>query len=112
MGRAYPEIAKEHHLYIEGHIKGIYNYFLFNVGTGNLKPFDNLKVYEQLAHQFWMTVVFWPMQLAFRGKKGIIEDKLAAIWGLITPYLTEKGKMNLEQIIAANEKMRPAVFVK
>ena len=112
MGRAYPEIAKHHHIYIEDNLKGIYNYFIFNVGTGNLKPFDNLKVYEQLAHQFWMTAVFWHMQLAFRGKTGAIEEKLAAVWGVVTPYLTEKGKANLELIIGDNEKIRPALLKK
>jgi len=112
MGRAYPEIGQQHHAYVAGHIEGIKNYFLFNVGTGNLKPFENLAVYEQLAQQFWMTVVFWPMQLVFRGEEGVVEEKLATVWAVVTPYLTDKGKANLEQIVRNNEKMRPALLKK
>lgn len=105
LNRAYPAIAERHHPYVEGHIKGIYNYFIFNVGSGNLQSFDNLEVYEKLAHQFWMTIVFFRTQLAFRGKTGTQEEMRTDAWALVFPYLTEKGKNQLQHIIDNNKKI-------
>ena len=94
--RAYPEIAEQHQTHIENQIQGLYNYFLFNVGSGNLQSFNSSKIYEQLAHQTWITVAFWPMQLAVRGKKSNIADMLDAVWTQLQPYITEKGRENFQ----------------
>lgn len=90
--RAYPFLAKKHYQHIENQIEGIYRGFLFNEGMGNLKSQASSIVYKQVAHQFWLCIVFWLMQLAVRGRQGTVEDMTAAAWTLIHPYLTEKGQ--------------------
>lgn len=96
--RAYPDLEKRHHQHIEEQISGLYNYFLFNIGSGNLKVIEDANIYRHLARQFWMTMVFWPMQLAVRGKKGSVEQMVESAWIQLVPYLTKKGKENLNHI--------------
>ena len=104
MNRSYPEIAKDHHPYVEGHIQGVFNYFIYNVGSGNLKSVDDISDYKRLAHRFWMTAAFWPMQLAFRGKIGNQKEMLASVWELIAPYFTKKGKEKYKHFALKNTK--------
>lgn len=98
--RGYPEIAERHHPYIQGHIDGIYQYLLFNVGSGHLQDYENMIVYEQLAHKLWMTVVFWPTQLKFRGAASSVDEMMASVWSLVHPYLTKQGTEYLKNILA------------
>ena len=56
------------------------------------------KIYEQLATQYWQTVVFWRTQMAVRGETSTQEKMVQAAWFLVLPYLTEEGKKELVSI--------------
>jgi hypothetical protein len=45
-----------------------------------------------------MNLVFWPLQLAIRGKKGNLEEMAEATWLMVAPYITENGKQNYSHI--------------
>lgn len=96
--RAFPAIAKKHHQHIEGQINGLEKSFNYNVDLGHLSRQDTSTIYRHLARQFWLSTVFWLMQLAVRGKKGTVEEMTQAAWMLVYPYATEKGKTNFEEI--------------
>ncbi len=95
LNRSYPKLAIRHQEHIQSQIDGIFNTFIFNVGCAFLKQID-LDVYKQLAHQFWMTIVFWSVQVELRGKQNHANGMLQAIHQLLSPYLTEKGKILLD----------------
>lgn len=96
--RAYPTLAAKHHLHIEGQIDGLNKFFIFNQEEKNLLPQENPDIYQHLAQQFWMSSVFWLMQLAVRGKEGTVEAMTKATWMLVYPYMTEQGKNSLQSI--------------
>lgn len=96
--RAFPSIAKKHHQHIEGQINGLEKSFNYNVGLGYLVPQDSPITYQHLAQQFWLSTVFWLMQLAVRGKEGTVEQMTQAAWMLVYPYATDEGKTNFEEI--------------
>lgn len=102
LGRAYPVLAKRHETHIEEQIEGLFQYFLFNIRIGTIADHPP-KIYHALAKQLWMTVVFWPMQLAIRGRVSTEEEMVESAWLLLQPYLTPKGKLEwvkLEESLA------------
>jgi len=64
-----------------------------------MQDYEDMSVYEQLAHRLWMTVVFWPTQLVFRGAQSSVDEMMASVWTLVFPYLTEKGRDYLKNIL-------------
>lgn len=90
--RAYPAIAERHYVHIEGQIKGIYSLIIYNMEQGNFATLADMGIYERLAHQMWMTTVFWASQLAVRNKPDDEEGMVSAVWLLLSPYLTEQGR--------------------
>ncbi len=101
--RAFPEIAKKHHQHIEGQIKGLEKSFIYNTGTGYLKEQEDPRIYKHLGQQFWLSTVFWLMQLAVRGKAGTVDNMTEAAWLLVLPHTTEKGRNNFEKIFKTIE---------
>lgn len=97
LGRAYPVLAKRHEAHIQRQIESLYQYFLFNISIGTMSD-QHPKIYYALSKQLWMTVVFWATQLAIRGKKNTEEEMVEAAWLLLQPYLTSKGKLQLEKL--------------
>ncbi len=97
LGRAYPILAKRHEEHIEHQIESLYQYFLFNISIGTMSD-QNPKIYYALSKQLWMTVVFWSTQLAIRGKTSTEVEMVEAAWLLLQPYLTSKGKLQLEKL--------------
>jgi len=97
LGRAYPVLAKRHEAHIQRQIESLYQYFLFNISIGTMSD-QNPKIYHALSKQLWMTVVFWSTQLAIRGKTSTEEEMVQAAWFLLQPYLTSKGKLQLEKL--------------
>ena len=96
--RAYPDIAKKHYVHIERQIDGLYQSFTHNQSIGNLIEVNSEKTYQHLAHQFWMSIVFWSLQLVVRGKEGTIDDMSETAWQLVLPYATDKGKTDFKNI--------------
>ncbi|MEM6317078.1 MAG: TetR/AcrR family transcriptional regulator [Bacteroidota bacterium] len=100
--RAYPKLAIKHQKHIEEQIEGIYKSFQYNVSAGNLIASHSENIYRNLAQQFWLCTVFWPLQMAVRGKDSSVEAMTTATWLLVSPYATEKGKKQLE-ILSQNK---------
>jgi AcrR family transcriptional regulator len=96
--RAYPNIALIHQKHIENQIDGLGRDFQYNAELGFLKDVKIPRFYRRLAHQVWMNLVFWPLQLAIRGKKGNLEEMAEATWLMVAPYITENGKQNYSHI--------------
>jgi len=101
--RAFPAIAKKHHQHIEGQIDGLEKSFVYNMGMGYLKEHEDSRIYKHLGQQFWLSTVFWLMQLAVRGKEGTVDNMTEAAWLLVLPHTTEKGKTNFENIFKSIE---------
>lgn len=96
--RAYPAIAEKHQQHIEGQINGITKSFNHNATLGNLIEYEDSITYQHLGQQFWLSTVFWSMQLAVRGKESTVEEMTQAAWLLVLPHTTEKGKTDFESI--------------
>ena len=96
--RAYPAIAARHQKHIEGQINGLAKSFNHNVSLGNLVDYDQSIIYQHLGQQFWMSTVFWLMQLAVRGKKSTVDEMTQAAWLLVLPHTTKKGRTDFEHI--------------
>lgn len=96
--RAYPAIATKHQKHIEGQINGLAKSFNHNVTLGNLIEYDSPMIYQHLGQQFWLSTVFWAMQLAVRGKEGTVDEMTQSGWLLVLPHTTEKGRIDFEHI--------------
>jgi len=96
--RAYPAIAAKHQKHIEGQINGLAKSFNHNAILGNLVEYERSIIYQHLGRQFWLSTVFWSMQLAVRGKKGTVDEMTQAAWLLVLPHTTEKGRTDFEPI--------------
>ena len=103
--RAYPAIAARHQEHIEGQIKGLTKSFEHNAALGNLVEYDQTIIYEHLGHQFWLSIVFWLMQLAVRGKESTVDKMMQAAWLLVLPHTTEKGKTDFEYIFKTEKSI-------
>jgi len=101
--RAFPAIAKKHHQHIEGQINGLEKGFIFNTEKGYLKVYEDPRIYKHLAQQFWLSTVFWLMQLAVRGKEGTVDNMTEAAWLLVLPHTTERGAIDFENIFKTKE---------
>jgi len=101
--RAFPEIAKKHHQHIEGQINGLEKSFIYNAGMGYLKKQQDPRIYKHLGQQFWLSTVFWLMQLAVRGKDSTVDKMTEAAWLLVLPHTTEKGRVDFEHIFKTIE---------
>ena len=68
----------------------------YAIQIGNMKPEEIPGTYHHLALITWMTGSFWLSQQIIRGEYSEAQaDK--AIWAILLPYMTEKGKMALEK---------------
>lgn len=103
LNRSYPALAIRHQKHIQAQIDGILNTFIFNIDSGFLKRMEE-NVYQQLAHQFWMTIVFWSVQMELRGQKNAPHAMIKATSDLLAPYLTTKGKTFLKQAKSKQKK--------
>ena len=100
--RAFPLIAEKHQKHIEGQINGLTKSFNDNAALGYLVAYENPKIYQHLGQQFWMCIVFWPMQLAVRGMEGTIDEMNQSAWLLVLPHTTEKGRRKFDSIFNIN----------
>ncbi len=97
--RSHPKLAEIHRRYIEAHIKYVRDMLQHSENTGHLKPEPEPGVYNLLAESVWMILQFWLSNEAIRGKD--FHDAKAAVkamWNLVMPYLTEKGKNKIQTV--------------
>lgn len=97
--RAYPEIAQLHRNYINSHIEYINAMLDYSVGTGNLKPGPDEGYYARLSEVVWSVLQFWLMKEEIRGTKmHDIQQARKAMWDLVYPHLTEKGRAKIDAL--------------
>ena len=92
--QTYPELKAGLEIQINESIQMIKNLNYMGVGMGLMKPepTEMPGLYDQLAQQIWVNNHFWFAQMKIRGLEGSVVVKgLEAGFGIIYPYLTEKG---------------------
>ena len=92
--QTYPELKAGLEIQINESIQMIKNLNYMGVGMGlmKLEPTEMPGLYDQLAQQIWVNNHFWFAQMKIRGLEGSVVVKgLEAGFGIIYPYLTEKG---------------------
>jgi AcrR family transcriptional regulator len=96
--RLYPKLADLQRKYIDTHVRYIKAMLDYSVGSGNLQAEEEPDRYYRLAHTVWMNIFFWIMQARIRNTNDGIFEARQAMWDLVKPYLTEKGKENFKAI--------------
>ncbi len=97
--RANPKIAKLHRTHIQTQIQYIKAVLDYSVETGNMLPESHKGQYQHLSHTLWMLLSFWLHQQKIRAKEGnYLHEARSAVWNLVIPYLSDKGKKNLHTI--------------
>jgi len=93
--RAYPAIAETHRKQMRTQIEYLKAILDYSVGSGNLKPEPYKGCYQRLAETVWSVIYFWIMGESVRGiKKHNTNEARTAMWALVEPHLTEKGRKN------------------
>lgn len=100
--QTYPELKEGLEAQINESIQMIKNLNYMAVGKGLMKPepTEIPGLYNQLAEQIWISNHFWFAQMKIRGLEGSVVIKgLEAGFGIIYPYLTEKGIVSYRAFI-------------
>lgn len=108
--RSYPSIAQLHREHIDSHITYIKAMLDYSVGVGNLHSEQTPGYYHRLAEVVWITLNFWLVQEEIRGSKTHhIEEARKAMWDLVYPHLTTKGKTKIASLTDNNTKKKPVL---
>lgn len=95
--RAYPDIARRHREHITNQIRYIRAIIDYSVGSGNMLPESRNGQYDSLAETVCLMLTYWLSQHTLRGREGsFINDAREAMWSLVLPLLTKKGKAAFE----------------
>ena len=95
--RAYPDIARRHREHISNQIRYIRAIIDYSVGTGNMLPESRNGQYDSLAETVCLMLTYWLSQHTVRGREGsFLNDAREAMWNLVFPLLTAKGKAAFE----------------
>ncbi len=95
--RAYPDIARRHREHISNQIRYIRAIIDYSVGTGNMLPESRKGQYDMLAETVCLMLTYWLSQHTVRGREGsFLNDAREAMWNLVFPLLTTKGKAAFE----------------
>lgn len=96
--RAYPIIAERHYIHIQNQITALEMGLIYNIERGIIKE-NEPAITHHVAEQIWFTAVFWPRQARVRGLEDSLDYMRQTIWRQILPYLTNKGKKELDILI-------------
>jgi len=103
MMRAYPDIASRHREHISNQIRYIRAIIEYSVGSGNMLPESRNGQYDTLAETVCLMLTYWLSQHTVRGREGsFLNDAREAMWNLVFPLLTEKGKVAFEGAMSVN----------
>ncbi len=100
--QTYPELKKDLQDQINESLQMIKNLNYMSIGKGLMKPEPQEKpgLYDQLAQQIWSNNHFWFAHMKIREIEGSIVVKgLEANFGIVYPYLTEKGIASYQSFI-------------
>jgi AcrR family transcriptional regulator len=98
--RAYPDIAERHREHIANQIRYIRAIIDYSVGSGNMLSESKRGQYDSLAETVCLMLTFWLSHHTVRGKEGsFFNNAREAMWALVIPLLTEKGKQAFEGVL-------------
>jgi AcrR family transcriptional regulator len=89
--RSHPQIIKQWRECVQKMLLQIRKRLDYNVQRGILQPEPSPGLYDALANNIWMTIVFWiPKQVL---KDQPVDESLfkQTLWAHISPYFTPKG---------------------
>jgi AcrR family transcriptional regulator len=89
--RTYPHIMERWREYVNKMMLQIRKRLDYNVARGILQPESAPGVYNTLANNIWMTIVFWIPQRVLQDKP--LEEVYfkQAVWAHVTPFFTPQG---------------------
>ena len=99
IARLFPSIDRLNKEHINVQINAIKSVLDYSVESGNMLPEQRKGQYYDLAHTCWMLFHFWLQQQLITGNKGSFHDQARfAIWNLVYPLLTTKGRHNFKKV--------------
>ena len=97
--RAYPIIKKKHQQYITWQVQQIEWMFDSNIFRGSLNENAKEDQYKKLAWALWNTVDNWMHARLISGLDHLKEeDFLQDVWNLLSPYFTEDGSKEFQEL--------------
>ncbi len=99
--KTYPIIAKQFEEISLNRLKEGKELIQYYIASGRLKPEEGMINYDQLAYSIWMVSTFWQSQKQILRTDAVKVGKdpsIKMLWGLLLPYLTEKGLEEYQQI--------------
>lgn len=99
VGRAFPVIGSKHVHHIDGQIERLFKILSKNASEQFLNIYQSENTYKHVAHQMWMTSVFWMSQSMVRSQEHELEGLRDALWFQIYPHLTDKGVQELAKFM-------------
>jgi AcrR family transcriptional regulator len=96
----FPSITKDYKRITIRRFKDARALIQYYIKTGRMKPEETGINYNHYIRMIWMVSVFWTAQLIIT--QGITREKLSELdilWSSLTPYLTEKGYEEYQEII-------------
>ena len=97
--RSYPVIHNHWQRYISKMIMQIRKRLDFLVDSGSIKKELNEGDFDLFSQTIWITITFWIPQQVIIGKDYPQEIYRKTVWSLVTPYLTQQGRMEYELYI-------------
>jgi AcrR family transcriptional regulator len=97
--RSYPTIHSRWQRYISKMIVQLRKRLDYLVDSGSLEKEKADGDFDLFAQLIWITITFWIPQQVIRGKTHRHEMYRKAVWALIVPQLTSKGKEEYDLLI-------------
>ncbi len=97
--RSYPTIHSRWQRYISKMIVQLRKRLDYLVDSGSLEKEKADGDFDLFAQSIWITITFWIPQQVIRGKTHRHEMYRKAVWALIVPQLTSKGKEEYDLLI-------------
>ncbi len=101
--RSYPEIMQRWRQFDGNMLLHIQRRIDSKVSRGVLRPESELGLYNTVANNIWMTIVFWMPQQMLKGQLFNSLNFKQAVWAHLKPYFTPNG---LDEF---KSKLQPAV---
>ncbi|MBS4066403.1 MAG: TetR family transcriptional regulator [Chitinophagaceae bacterium] len=96
--RAYTAIQEKHGRHIQWKLAQIKNMLSFNCSRGSLVSMPEMQL-NQLAWQLRSLIDVWPYLTKIEGRKeASVQHFLSDIWGIFSPFFTDMGHREYQQL--------------
>jgi len=104
--RLHPELHQQRLDYMERMIIQMKSRLEYHVTRGVIRPEEFKGHFNQLANDISILVTFWPAYcLAIESNNKSLQRFKSAIWAMVIPLLTKKGKEEYERSVLKIETM-------